>query len=139
MLRALNTVFTDPAHLPAVHSVPIISGGEPNSWTEKLSKLSLHEWSVNWSPVEEKGETHRAVVELNHKMTIFHKWCLFNFKVNLVNKVSLICSSMNCTHSSSSLTLISFYNIGLCRSNWSQLSPPSFSKYWHHDSIHFAH
>ena len=81
-------ILLDPAHLPAVHHAPIFSGGEPPSWTEWMSKITWHEWGVDWRPNEVEGEKHRAVVELNHNMTFLGKVHLFQLKVR-----HIVCNS----------------------------------------------
>lgn len=71
----------DPEHLKAVHECPILSGGEPSFWTEWLSKWTWHEWGIDWRPLEGEGQSHRAVVELRHSMTVMGKLELFSLNI----------------------------------------------------------
>lgn len=75
----------DPAHLPCIHSSPIFSGGEPtNAQADMQSKLSKHEWKAQWSPIDDEGQTHRAVASLEHKMNLYWPWKVTLFKLDVI-------------------------------------------------------
>ncbi len=70
----------DVAHLPAIHTNSMLSGGDLTHWINGLFGWHWHEWNISWTPQTEEGQKHIAHIDLVHALKM-GKLSLMDIKV----------------------------------------------------------